>query len=59
VLLLILGRLKAVYVSDLHRTSQHYHAHVTPLGDALHTPSAAPLPRLSSSLKEIERLYDH
>jgi AcrR family transcriptional regulator len=55
---LLLEQLQAVQVSDPHRSSQLRHRYLTLLLDALHAPSAAPLPGPPPSWDEISRRYN-
>ena len=55
---LLFEQLQAVQVGDPQRTSQLRHRYLTLLLDALHTPSAAPLPGPPPNWDEISRRYN-
>lgn len=54
---LIFEQLQAIQVGDQHRTSQLRHRYLALLLDALHLPSAAPLPGPPPRWEEISRRY--
>jgi AcrR family transcriptional regulator len=55
---LIFEQLQAVHVADQRRAGQLRHRYLTLLLDALHTPTAPPLPGPAPSWEEIGRRYD-
>jgi AcrR family transcriptional regulator len=55
---LLFEQLQAVQVGDPHRSSQLRHRYLMLLLDALHAPSAAPLPGPPPSWDEISRRYN-
>src|SRR5262249_31053169 len=55
---LLLEQLQAVHAGDQHRSRQLRHRYLMLLLDALHTPSAVPLPGPAPSWEEIGRRFD-
>ncbi len=55
---LLFEQLQAIHVGDKRRESQLRHRYLTLFLDALHAPSAAPLPGPAPRWEEIERRYE-